>query len=121
MAMVTVKLFGTLRLDSGVKGVYSGGGSRRMHYDLYPAVLAEIQRRKPESSLTEKDQHRTWPPSTGGRRISARAADFARHAVFFFPAWQADKIKRQPVTRRMEASSSQRAVFMNAGEFRIQE
>lgn len=49
--MVTVKLFGTLRLDSGVKEVRVRAGN--MHA-LYAAVLEEIKTQKPDSTLTEE-------------------------------------------------------------------
>ena len=41
---VKVKLFGLLRIDSGIKEV-----------ELYPLLLAEMRRRDPECSLEEKD------------------------------------------------------------------
>ena len=49
--MVTVKLFGTLRLNSGVKEFTAEADSVRA---LYPLVLAEIRKQKPDSGITEK-------------------------------------------------------------------
>ena len=50
--MVTVKLFGLLRLDSGVKQLELEAATVR---GLYPTLLEEFSRRSPDSSLTLKD------------------------------------------------------------------
>lgn len=47
--MVTVKLFGTLRLDSGVKE-FSCEAKRVS--DIYKPLFAEIQRTRPDSGIT---------------------------------------------------------------------
>ena len=50
--MVTVKLFGLLRLDSGVKQLALAAATVR---GLYLTLLEELSRRSPDSSLTLKD------------------------------------------------------------------
>ena len=50
--MVTVKLFGLLRLDSGVKQLELEAATVR---GLYPTLLEDLSRRSPDSSLTLKD------------------------------------------------------------------
>ena len=49
--MVTVKLFGTLRLESGVKELTAEAATVM---ELYPLVMREIRVRKPDSAVTEK-------------------------------------------------------------------
>lgn len=50
--MVTVKLFGLLRLDSGVKQLEMEAASVR---ELYPKLLEDLSRRAPDCGLTLKD------------------------------------------------------------------
>lgn len=50
--MVTVKLFGTLRLDSGIKSLEVEADTVR---DIYPLVMAEILRASPDTEIKEKD------------------------------------------------------------------
>lgn len=51
--MITVKFFGTFRLDSGLKTLeLPGDGQVRT---LYPLIMAELHRTRPDSGLTEKD------------------------------------------------------------------
>lgn len=47
--MVTVKIFGTFRLDSGIKEMQVEAGRVK---DLYPLVLAEAKRRNPDTLLS---------------------------------------------------------------------
>ena len=47
--MVTVKLFGTLRLDSGIRELTADADSIRA---LYPLILAEIREQKPDCGVT---------------------------------------------------------------------
>lgn len=49
--MITVKLFGTLRLDTGVKEVLVPGNRVK---DLYEPVMKEIQRQNPRCEITLK-------------------------------------------------------------------
>ena len=50
--MVTVKLFGLLRLDSGVKQLELEAATVR---ELYPKLLEDLSRRAPDCGLTLKD------------------------------------------------------------------
>ena len=50
--MVTVKLFGLLRLDSGVKQLELEAASVR---ELYPKLLEELSHQSPDCGLTLKD------------------------------------------------------------------
>ena len=50
--MVTVKLFGLLRLDSGVKQLDLEAATLR---ELYPELLDELSRCSPDFSVTLKD------------------------------------------------------------------
>lgn len=80
--MVTVKLFGTLRLDSGVKEVTAEAGTVR---ELYPLVLREIRAVKPDSAVTEKALRGCLVAVNGvqaGGRTKLRDGD----TVFLFPA-----------------------------------
>ena len=50
--MVTVKLFGLLRLDSGVKQLELEAATVR---ELYPRLLEALHKSQPDSSLTLND------------------------------------------------------------------
>lgn len=50
--MVHVKLFGLLRLDTGLKELNAQAATVG---DLYPILLAEAKRIKPSTTVTEKD------------------------------------------------------------------
>ena len=50
--MVKVKLFGLFRLDTGLKEVTVDAGSVR---ELYPLLLAEAKKVKPETKVTARD------------------------------------------------------------------
>lgn len=50
--MVTVKLFGTFRLDSRVKCLYLDVKNVR---EIYPLIIDEVKRLNSSASLTEKD------------------------------------------------------------------
>lgn len=50
--MVTVKLFGLLRLDSGVKQLELEAATLR---ELYPRLLEELSHRTPDCAITLKD------------------------------------------------------------------
>jgi molybdopterin converting factor small subunit len=80
--MVTVKLFGTLRLASGVKELQLEAGSVK---ELYPLVQRELRIAKPESAVTEKAL-RGCLVAVNGVRVSPRAKLRDGDTVYFFPA-----------------------------------
>ena len=50
--MVSVKLFGLLRLDTGLKELEAEAGSVR---ELYPILLAEAKKARPDTRITAAD------------------------------------------------------------------
>ena len=78
--MVTVKLFGTLRLDSGVKELYVS--SIR---ELYMPVLTEIQRQNTDSNVTEAAL-RSCLVAVNGVQTTPRAKLRDGDTVYFFSA-----------------------------------
>lgn len=80
--MVTVKLFGTLRLDSGVKEVRLEAGSVRA---LYPLLLREIQRARPDTPLREADL-RACLVAVNGERANTRTRLRDGDLVYLLPA-----------------------------------
>lgn len=50
--MVTVKIFGLLRLDTGLKEIKV---EARTVKDIYPVLLEETKKINPESKITSKD------------------------------------------------------------------
>ena len=50
--MVSVKLFGLFRLDTGLKELQAEAGSVK---ELYPILLAEAKRNNPMTKVTAKD------------------------------------------------------------------
>ena len=82
MLMVTVKLFGTLRLESGVKELTAEAETVKA---LYPTVMREIRAVKPNSAITEKALRGCLIAVNGvqtGPRTKLRDGD----VVYFFPA-----------------------------------
>ena len=80
--MVTVKLFGTLRLESGVKELQLEAGSIR---ELIPLVCLELRRQRPDCAVSEKD-FRACLAAVNGVRVNPRAKLRDGGAVGFFPA-----------------------------------
>ena len=80
--MVTVKLFGTLRLDSGVKELYVDASSIR---ELYMPVLTEIRRQNTDSSVTEAAL-RSCLVAVNGVQTTPRAKLRDGDTVYFFSA-----------------------------------
>ena len=80
--MVTVKLFGVLRLDSGVKQLQAEADSVKA---LYPILLRAIRERKPDTKLTEKDL-RACLVAVNGVQASPRARLKDGDLVYLFPA-----------------------------------
>ena len=79
--MVRVKLFGTLRLDCGLRELYVEAESIR---SLYPLVLREISIARPESAVAEKDL-RACLIAVNGKQVSPRAALADGDEVWLFP------------------------------------
>ena len=50
--MVTVKLFGLFRLDTGLKSLNAEAGSVK---ELYPILLAEAKKARPDTRITAAD------------------------------------------------------------------
>ena len=79
--MVTVKLFGTLRLDCGVKSLSVEARSVK---ELYPLVLREILSVRPDSGVTEAAL-RGCHVAVNGKQVTARAALRDGDEVWLFP------------------------------------
>lgn len=80
--MVTVILFGTLRLDSGVKELTAEADTIRA---LYPLVLAEIRKQKPDSGITEKTL-KCCQVAVNGKQVTPQAKLRDGDTVYLFPA-----------------------------------
>ena len=80
--MVTVKLFGTLRIDSGVKELRLEAGSVR---ELIPLVCRELRRQRPDYAMSEKDL-RACLVAVNGFQTGPRAKLRDGDVVYFFPA-----------------------------------
>lgn len=79
--MVTVKLFGTLRLDSGIKSLQMEADTVR---DIYPQVMAEIRRAAPDAEITEKDI-RSCMVSVNEKKANARTKLQSGDVVYIIP------------------------------------
>ena len=80
--MVTVKFFGLLRVESGIKSVCVEADSVKT---LYAAIMAELRRIKPDCGITEKDL-RTCTLSVNGARCTARTRLCDGDTVILIPA-----------------------------------
>ena len=80
--MVTVKLFGALRLETGVKKLHLEAGSVR---ELIPLVCREIRRQRPDCTVSEKG-FRAYLVAVNGVRASVRTRLRDGDVVYFFPA-----------------------------------
>ena len=80
--MVRVKLFGSLRLDSGVKEFSAEASSVR---ELYPLLLEEIRAKNPDCSVTERDLKASLI-AVNGQLVSPRARLRDGDTVYFFPS-----------------------------------
>ena len=80
--MVTVKLFGTLRLETGVKELHLEAVSVR---ELLPLVCRELLRQKPDCAVSEKD-FRACLVAVNGVQAGPRARLRDGDVVYFFPA-----------------------------------
>ena len=64
--MITVKIFGTFRLDSGLKQMQADVKTAK---ELYPLIMDEVKRIDPNTKLTIKDV-KGCILSRGGKQIS---------------------------------------------------
>lgn len=80
--MVTVKLFGTFRLDSGLKELQLEAGSVK---DIFPLIMDEVRRLDPQTELTMKDL-KSCIVSLNGRQVGMRAALNDGDLVILVPA-----------------------------------
>ena len=80
--MVTVKLFGTLRLETGVKELQLEAGNIR---ELVPLICREIRRQRPDCAVSEKD-FRACLAAVNGVRATVRTKLRDGNVVCFFPA-----------------------------------
>lgn len=80
--MVTVKLFGTFRLDSGLKELQLEAGSVK---DIFPLIMDEVRRLDPQTELTIKDL-KSCVVSLNGRQVGMRAALNDGDLVILVPA-----------------------------------
>ncbi len=80
--MVTVKLFGTLRLEAGVKELHLEAGSIR---ELETLVCRKLRRLSPDCGISEND-FRACLVAVNGARTTARTKLRDGDVVSFFPA-----------------------------------
>lgn len=80
--MVTVKLFGTFRLDSGLKELQLEAGSVK---DIFPLIMDEVRRLDSQTELTIKDL-KSCVVSLNGRQVGMRAALNDGDLVILVPA-----------------------------------
>lgn len=80
--MVTVKLFGTLRLESGVKELTAEAETVKA---LCPLILREIRAAKPDCAVTEKAL-RGCLVAVNGIRVGPRTRLRDGDVVYFIPA-----------------------------------
>lgn len=80
--MVTVKLFGTFRLDSGLKELQLEAGSVK---DIFPLIMDEVRRLDPQTELTIKDL-KSCVVSLNGRQVGMRTALSDGDLVILVPA-----------------------------------
>jgi len=79
--VVTVKLFGVLRIDSGMKELCLEAGTVR---EIYPLLLRAIREKQPDSPLTEKNL-RGCMAAVDGRQLGPRAKLRDGDVVCLFP------------------------------------
>ena len=80
--MITVKLFGTLRIDSGVKEVQAEAARVK---ELYAPVLDAIRAKQPDTCITLKTL-RGCRIAVNGNEASPATALQPGDTVYFFPA-----------------------------------
>ena len=80
--MITVKLFGTLRIDSGVKEVQAEAARVK---ELYAPVLDAIRAKQPDTCITLKTL-RGCRIAVNGNAAAPATALQPGDTVYFFPA-----------------------------------
>lgn len=80
--MITVKLFGTLRIDSGVKEVQAEASRVK---ELYAPVLDAIRAKQPDTCITLKTL-KGCRIAVNGNAAAPNAALQPGDTVYFFPA-----------------------------------
>lgn len=81
--MITVRFFGTFRLNCGIRELKCEAGSVK---ELYPAIIAEAKKIKPETNITMKSLKSCIVAVNGTRieKLNTKLSD--GDEVFFFPA-----------------------------------
>ena len=80
--MITVKLFGTFRLDSGIKELQIDAKTVK---DLYPVVMQEVLKVNPHTTLSMKDV-KGCIVSIEGKQVGVRTRLKDGDVVFLVPA-----------------------------------
>lgn len=80
--MITVKLFGTFRLDSGIKEMQVDAKTVK---DLYPVVMKEVLKANPYTTLSMKDV-KGCIVSIEGKQVGVRTKLKDGDVVFLVPA-----------------------------------
>ena len=80
--MITVKLFGTFRLDSGIKELQIDAKTVK---DLYPVVMQEVLKANPYTTLSMKDV-KGCIVSIDGKQVGVRTKLKDGDVVFLVPA-----------------------------------
>lgn len=80
--MITVKLFGTFRLDSGIKELQIEAKTVK---DLYPVVMQEVLKANPYTTLSMKDV-KGCIVSIGGKQVGVRTKLNDGDVVMLVPA-----------------------------------
>lgn len=80
--MITVKLFGTFRLDSGIKELQIDAKTVK---DLYPVVMQEVLKANPYTTLSMKDV-KGCIVSIEGKQVGVRTKLKDGDVVFLVPA-----------------------------------
>lgn len=80
--MITVKLFGTFRLDSGIKELQMDAKTVK---DIYPVVMEEVLKKNPNTTLSMADV-KGCIVSIDGKQVGVRAKVKDGDVVYLVPA-----------------------------------
>ena len=80
--MVTVKVFGLLRLETGIRELQAEAGRVQ---DIYPLLMEAIRRENPDTALTEKMLHACLI-AVNGKKAGFRTRLNEGDVVYLFPA-----------------------------------